>query len=421
VKRKIVDVLFFIEHVSRELEVIALIERELKKINPSIRTHIASLYYEFRTLGTWLDAKIVVMPFCYGIDLYYKQILYDFPRATFINLAFEQIFAPISIAGRVPKDGFSRHAVTHFAWGDDFRQFLRNQGVDAERVIVNGNLPLSLYAPELRSFYPSKQDLARKFGLDARKRWVFFPENYAVAFLTDSSLAAFVKKGSYSQEEGSKYREFARKSLTYVFDWLTSLDPEHFEVIVRPRPAITVRQYRDAFMNRSINEGLKPRFIKKLGVREWILASDLIVSSYSTTLIESAVAGKPTFMLKPLPYFDFMKADWHDYVQTIGDTQEFLKIANKKELPLADELTGWAKEKFGPCSIDPIQGIANYLVSGLGTERFPESPGSCAGFALSWLKRSIPLLYRHHRGHDKDRLSVFVLGRERRKIRGLDI
>ena len=59
-------------------------------------------------------------------------------------------------------------------------------------------------------------------------------------------------------------------------------------------------------------------FIKEKSVREWIMASDMVISSLSTSLVEAAIAGKPAYLLEPYPCPEFLQVDWQDYITTIS-------------------------------------------------------------------------------------------------------
>ena len=58
-------------------------------------------------------------------------------------------------------------------------------------------------------------------------------------------------------------------------------------------------------------------FNKSYSVRNWILSSDFVVSTYSTTLLEAAISGKPTFMFEPIPVPKVLNVEWHEYVNKI--------------------------------------------------------------------------------------------------------
>ncbi len=97
-----------------------------------------------------------------------------------------------------------------------------------------------LYQPPYRSYFPSREELAHKFGLDPAKRWIFVPENYRWAFFTDSKLKRLAKHG-LERDDLFAMRDYCRVSLTALVKWCDALARQgQVEVIFRPRPATSV-------------------------------------------------------------------------------------------------------------------------------------------------------------------------------------
>jgi hypothetical protein len=101
-------------------------------------------------------------------------------------------------------------------------------------------------------------------------------------------------------------------------------------------------------------------FIKEESVREWILASDVVISSFSTTLIEAALAGKSAFMVEPFTLIKSFYNEWYDHVARIKNFAEFEEACLDKSNGANSELRNWAR-----CEMlakgDPIAGLAEML------------------------------------------------------------
>jgi CDP-glycerol glycerophosphotransferase (TagB/SpsB family) len=103
--------------------------------------------------------------------------------------------------------------------------------------------------------------------------------------------------------------------------------------------------------------------IKEGTVREWVLASDIVMSSYSTTLIEAAVANKPIYMIEPIHFPDYVQADWYDWVPQIESLQRFLDVIGDPAVPnTCQGLQTWAHETLMN-SANPIGDLAGWLAS----------------------------------------------------------
>jgi hypothetical protein len=98
-------------------------------------------------------------------------------------------------------------------------------------------------------------------------------------------------------------------------------------------------------------------------VREWILASDMIFSSYSTTLLEAATARKPLYMLAPYPTPEFIHVDWNDLADKVLTQESFLETITQPELGENWRvLETWVVERMLSQG-DPIANLTNILKS----------------------------------------------------------
>jgi hypothetical protein len=69
--------------------------------------------------------------------------------------------------------------------------------------------------------------------------------------------------------------------------------------------------------------------IKEGCIHEWNLASDIVVSSFSTSLLEAAVANKPAYFLQPYPMPSWLEADWHSLIPRIKSLEQFENICRQ--------------------------------------------------------------------------------------------
>jgi surface carbohydrate biosynthesis protein len=356
-----VDAIFLVEHIARELDVACAVQH-LAKRRHGLRLEVLPVQSSHKYAVRNLRTRTLVVPFSYRInDPYTRDFIRSFPGCTILNLAWEELFYKAYELEKLPSDRFTREYVLHHVWGDFHRDRLVRAGVPASHVFVNGHPTYMLYHEPYRGFYPSRQELAGRHGLDPRKRWLLFPENYGWAFYPQQRIAELVRNG-IPQETIDELSQFCSHSLRTVLRWLAILASKHdMEVILRPRPATLVPDFV-AVMRQSLSEvpaGL--HVIKQESVCEWILVSDLVASSYSTTLIEAAVAGKQAFMLTPLPLPPGLRADWYQHVPQIATEEDFISVCTARRDPGAvDELTRWARRTLLGRG-DPIVGLADLL------------------------------------------------------------
>lgn len=355
-----IDIVWFIEHYARELDVAcavsALLESKYRK-----RVKILPFFHPNSTYFTQkYNPAVVLLPYCYSIhDSGLKQYLSAWKEATFVNLSWEQVFYRANIEYKAPRDSFAKRCVLHHAWSSKRATFLRDRGVPDDHIFVNGQPAYYLYFPPYRKAFTSRKILGKKFSIDVRKKWIFFPENYSWYFYSDHLVEEIIKNGQ-DREAAYRMRDYCGRSLREVLHWLHSLQKsDNVEIIIRPRPATSFAAFLETVQK--FEPGLEKRIhiLKEFTVRDWILASDVVISSFSTSLIEAAIAKKPIFMLEPFPILKDLIGEWYGYVPKVKTKEELLHMV-KSHKPAYVKLRTWAMGHFLRHG-DPIRGLANFL------------------------------------------------------------
>jgi hypothetical protein len=329
-----VDIVYFIEHAARELD-IACAVKYLTEAKYNLSSEVRSIVLGLDETLTQFSPKVVVLPYCVSVKgLNLEEIVNQWPGARYINLSFEQLLGDAQKKFKAPRDDFSQHYVIHQSWGDFFSQFLQEVGVPQSNIITNGNPSYALYRDPYKRYYgDARSQLATQFGLDPDKRWVFVPENYGWAFFENHMVRDRIRRG-FDPQQAYQYRDFSVDSLRAAAKWwCAGAGLDEVELIIRPRPAVP----RDIFIGKlqeMVGELPDRLHIIKFGsVREWILASDVVFSSYSTTLLEAATASKPLYMLVPYPFPEFIHVDWNDLADKVFTSDSFLEVISQSTLP----------------------------------------------------------------------------------------
>lgn len=356
-----IDFIWLIEHISRELDVAAaskvLLEKKYKKkviILPLTSTSDFSKY----------KPHTVLLPFCYrATDNAVLNCLKSWPHANFINLAWEQIFYKANLDYKAPQDEFSKKYVIHHSWSQSRKNFLISKNIPESNIFVNGHPAYALYQEPYRKVFPDKKEIAKKLKLNAKKKWLFFPENYSWYFYSEENIQEIIKSGQ-SKEVIYIMRHYCRKAFFNVLKWLNQIVlkySEEFEIILRPRPAFSLNYFTKRLNELYPNLALSIHINKDYSVREFILASELIVSSFSTSLIEAAVAGKPIAMLEPFPIPKELMASWYHLVPKIKSLQDFTDLIESGITPNSSlKLKQFAESEFF-VNKDPIIGFVQFL------------------------------------------------------------
>ncbi len=376
-----IDVLWLIEHVARELDV-ACAASVLAMNRHGLSVKIRNMFLHFNEFIHCYEPKVVILPYCYSMnDPVIKEMAYCWPKTIFINLAWEEIFYQGHVKIKAPADEFSRAKVIHLAWGDFFKEYLKSHLVNERNILVNGNPAYQLYLPPYRDYYAKRQALAEKYGLDSQKTWVLVPENYRWAFHSDGVLEWRASQGM-DPDELREMRSFARHSLAILLNWCQkSCQNSSIELIFRPKPATHLNEMLTFFNETSDGESHPNlHFIKDESVREWILASDLVISSFSTSLIEAAIAAKPVYMVEPIPIpesfsvkEDSVIEDWYQFLPRLKTHQDFQAACCSPNSDTSSALRDWAVRTM-LAKGDPIENLADIL-AGLISHRTDSQSG----------------------------------------------
>jgi hypothetical protein len=350
------------EHAVRELDVACAV-KALLETRHGIPVELVHFAPGTAAAVERLRPRVVALPYCYterNFFIAHDFGLFDWRDATFVNLAWEQLLYRGNREAKLPRGEFAVRHVLHHAWGEFFATELRGRGVPEAHLFVNGNPGYALYREPYRGFYAGREALAARYGLDAARRWVFFPENYIWAFYSEARLAQLIVEGC-DPTEVREMRAFCRESLAEVVRWCAAAAGDSaLEVILRPRPTTSIEEFREVAEREAGAPAAACRYIKGESIREWTLASDVVVSSFSTSLPEAAVAGRPTYLVEPIPTPAPLRVEWHGELPHLRTLAEFLTACARPDPLAGRELERWAGERM-LANGDPIAGLADWL------------------------------------------------------------
>jgi len=354
------EIVILVEHISRELSIACILKIILeKKFKRSV--HIQSVS-DTSNLNK-IKPKLLLTPFFRSLNSDVFPFVYKWSDAKIINLCYEQVFRSHQLKFREPKGDFTKDKVTHICWGEKFKDFLISNGVKNNNIKVNGNLQYQLYKKPYNEIYFNKEYLSKKYNLSKNKKWILFPENYGAIFGGDKAVSNPVDADKIMSE---KVKIFVEKSFNKTMKWIDEYSNlNDVEIIIRPRPMTPKSNLLKAYTNINgiISENV--HFIKEEKAKDWILSSDVIISNYSTTLIESSLADKETYMLEPFEFPEFMTSDWYEFIPKLKSFDDFNSIPINNVSNTKD-LKKWTADNISP-NLDVIDGLSYYLFDELQT------------------------------------------------------
>jgi surface carbohydrate biosynthesis protein len=378
-----VDVLFLVEHIARELDVVTCLMQKLSSRH-GLTVAARNYYQDFADSITHIAPRVVVFPFFYGADHVYPiEYVRTWPTARFVNLGWEQVLNKTDLSMKIPRDDVARHQVLHVCWTHKHRDFLAEHGVPSDHLLLTGNPVMKLYERPYIDYFESRTELASSHNIDSRKKWVLFPESYQFAFFDDEHLQFLADHQNADIKFMRQAKDYSERSLRQLFTWASELRESDPFLVIRPRPSTGEEQIRD-FMRRTIgSDSSNIRIVKAETVREWTLASDHVMSSHSTTLIEAALAGKPIHRFSPEAYPEALALDWHELVPLLTSRDDLLAAIRSEPVDQTGAgLRVWARTQF-LWTEDPLDAIAGSL-SELAVPGGGNAPPHRQHSTLSW-------------------------------------
>lgn len=331
---KEVDVIFFVEHKDRELESIKLIAEKLKEQGKS--SLIFSVYFHVHYLYLY-KAKTFVFPYLINQNDWPVSFVYKMygDSVEYINMNWEQLLFPVNIEYKKPQDDFVKKKVKHISWDEHFKNYLINNGVSNENIKVTGNPANEVLYNLLDKKDEWRLKLSKELDLDTNRKWLFLPMNYAWAFSSDKLIQSKINKG-YPEDKAWMHREYSQKCLNQFIYFIEKISKEYdYEIIIRPHPSITEDDYKKVF-DKTIGYIPKSIYLSKAhSIREWIVSSDIVGSSWSTSVWDAYNVGKPVFLFTPFKRPEWLDVWWNDEVVNLDDYKE--EVSNKISYKNAEE------------------------------------------------------------------------------------
>lgn len=368
IEKKRADVLFLIEHKDRELNSICAITTILKnKYNLSIA--IGSINFHTFIALLMVRPKVIVVPFALNETDFpigvFRALYRD--TITYVSMNLEQILHANNIEYKRPRDYFTRNVLQHFCWNENFRAFLLSSGVKKENIYITGNPATELLLNVAQTKLTIRNELANKYNLDKNAVWHFFPMNDGWAFMSKKNIIGRISDG-YNAENAWKYKEYMIKLINQIAKWLVQLSENYkgkYIIILRPHPSVSIDEYVELFHQLI---GYVPENVvlsKELSSREWTVACDSCFTTFSTVALDADMLNKPTYLLEPIPFPEFLQVPQLERIPKIQTFGEFVEI-----LKQIDSLTIPVKPERG--RVNPIGKTAEYLAGLVARRKSPQ-------------------------------------------------
>ncbi|AKB07262.1 hypothetical protein HPY15_12710 [Vibrio cholerae] len=289
------NILIVYERKNREFENSCLLKVELES-----RGHNCDVFQFYQLEGLNAISKhsydVIFVPHLYNESEVYRTISRFGKSTRIINLQYEQVLSEKwEKLGHHTPSGLATQ-FEHICWGPKTSDRLLKAGVPAKNIHEVGAIQLDLLREEYRQSGLVKDSLGGAFHLDSNKKWNLFLSSFTYAEIDQHRLRMNENVAGASLEN---FVEIHTDSRTEILKWL-EMAVCHF-----PDEIFIYRPHPDELNLKSV-EDLSKRYsnfviICELSAKLWIESADMILSWYSTTLVESHFLGKEYAILRPYP------------------------------------------------------------------------------------------------------------------------
>jgi len=302
------------ERKQRELENDTLLKIELER-----RGYTCEIvqYYEGDKFNIFNinPPKVILVPHLYGNANLYRTFSRFGKANHIVNLQYEQVLSAKweKLGHHNPKE--EAQNALHLCWGEKTQERLVKAGVSSENLKVLGAPHLDLLRKEYRkSTSGIKQFFSKKYNFDFSKKWIIFLSSFTYADIDNYRLK---QNEDNAGVKLSEFREIHTTSRDEILNWFSKILENNKEniFIYRPHPDELVLHPVEKLEKRFPNF----KIIREEPVKDWINASDVIYSWYSTSVVEAHFLDKPYAILRPkvLPEsFDSVLLKYAEFITT---------------------------------------------------------------------------------------------------------
>jgi len=256
-----------------------------------------------------------------------------------LNMRYEQVIADriLNSTLHYPRE-YLKH-MSFICWSEHIKEEMMKQGIPEKNLVVTGDIKTDFSNELFDSFYKTKEELGKEFGLDSHKEWVLFISSFTFnEYDPDERLVRLnnnLADGKYMQKWDIETKKIFMK---WVRKFLEN-HPEK-EFIYRPHPAENnvVTDYFDAHALEE--EYPNFHYIGKYAIQEWIRPCDYLNTCLSTSIIDVYLLKKQCNILRPVPLdsgFDNPLLVNADCIDSYEEFEKFNTSKSDKPFPVSDE------------------------------------------------------------------------------------
>lgn len=291
-------ILIVYERKNRELESAVLLKLKFESLGHEC---VIAQFYESDKFNTSKKSvyDVIFVPHLYCSKEVFRTLARFGNTKEIINLQYEQVLSKKweDLGHHTPTNLAMNYK--HICWGSATERRLLGSGIKSENCVLTGALHMDLLDSSTEASHQAKFNLSSKFNLSPDKKWKLFLSSFTYADISKASLKQNEKVANTELNYFKDIHTQSRDELLLWFDAVLKKDPSSY-LIYRPHPD-------EADLSKLTGLQTKYKNFKVISfgaAKDWIQASELILSWYSTTVVESHFLKKPYVILRPIPLPD---------------------------------------------------------------------------------------------------------------------
>ena len=314
-------ILWFFEHFEREMPIINLCRERLEADGIDVEIQPSLLNFpELSIYGQSYHA--IIVPSKNKLLAHILQKI-DIP---IICLNYEQMLSGINNVLKAP-DALVKQARYLLAWSDHFGDYLKNNGIQSDSIIYSQrpqNEIASQYINSTSSHLPVFiQEAKKQF-----KNIIYLPLTCLQAFKTDAELWRLAKATCVDKSLLITRKYAVRRQIVSLYQEIETATESFF--ILRPHPGVTIEDHKSLLREIGLEEVSNLLITDEGNAYDWLNISDIVVSNYSSVLLDAQAVEKDTYLFKPDMLPQWMHYDWFDDFNVIHSFDEWTLEQAKK-------------------------------------------------------------------------------------------
>ena len=344
---KKIDILYFVEHKDRELEISREVCKDIRSSNPYLTTRVASLIFHVFFCMLFYRPRIVITPspaFGRGsVSRIYNFIYGD--EVKFLNLNYEQYVGEWESKLKLNWHKVSKDKQFHICWDSEFKKKILSMNVKKDNVLSTDRphdwLVQNKY--KNKNSIDIKRKLASKPSLPINKQWAFIAMTDGIAFLNQGKINQVVNRG-VPKEQFLNNIEIVSNQIMILIKWIKDFEDNGINkdliFILRPHPSVGYQDYLNLIKKNNLTMPKNLFFTKDFHATDWIFASDFYITNYSTLALDAKALGKRLFYIDPISCPSNYRYWWLKNVKKVTSFKNFvlnLERSSNNNLPQEQE------------------------------------------------------------------------------------